>query len=99
MERPASANCPGVAARIKLATPSIVSWPVWSATLLSAMFARAAICGSHGALVHRRPGTKTSCVFAGISHLPKQASKASNRHTPCTVMDDATSIERSVDGI
>src|SRR5262245_5048802 len=59
MERPASANRSGAAARTDRAMPVMVRWRVWSATIQSAMSLRAAICGAHSAPEHRRPGTST----------------------------------------
>ena len=52
------------------AMPAMVSWRVWSATVMSAMSPSAAICGAHNALVHSRPGTSTRFVFRCHDHAP-----------------------------
>ena len=50
--------------------PVMVSCRMWSATVMWATSARPVICGSHKALLHSRPGTRTSGVRSTMLHLP-----------------------------
>src|SRR5581483_9462241 len=69
--RPASANRSGAAARMEAAMASMLSWRVWSATLVRATSPSAANCGAHSAFVHSSPGTSTRLVAAAaMSHSP-----------------------------